>query len=105
MAVQLNIFDQPVHLHENNVESMENLAASYERLSKQCKKVFDLLMNGKSLTTESALVVYKVFSLPRRILDLKQKRVKISDRWDDKVKVWWMTEADRSYNQRFKSKT
>lgn len=103
MSRQLNIFEQVVHIRENNSESEENLASNYKKFSNQCKKVFDLLFNGKRLTTETALINHRIFSLPRRLLDLKKEGVMISDEWrkDEGVKIWFMTDSDREMNQKY----
>lgn len=104
MSKQLNIFDQMVHLRENNPQSEENLASNYEKFSGQCKRVFEMLMNGYRLTTETALVNHRIFSLPRRLLDLKKAGVRITDEWrkDEGFKIWFMTEGDREMNRKLK---
>ena len=65
---------------ENNSHSEALLNDNYERLNKQCKKVYDLLKSGHSLTVRGAVVDHNINSLPRRILDLKQAGIEIRDR-------------------------
>ena len=72
------------HTRENNPESESILNDNREHFSDQCKLVLELLKSGKALTVRTALLVYGIGSLPRRILDLKQKGVMIQSRLIDK---------------------
>ena len=40
-----------------------------------------------------------IASLPRRILDLRNKKVCISDKWEGGVKVYYMTDTDAFLNK------
>lgn len=58
---------------ENNFESNTILSNNKEHINNQCKRVLELLKSGERLTVYSALVHHGISSLPRRILDLKEK--------------------------------
>lgn len=85
------------HLLENNPGSQMNLDFNRDRFSKKCQEVFDLLMKGKELTVLEAANM-GISSLPRRCLDLKQNGVRLSDRWANGVKVYYMSELDKELN-------
>jgi hypothetical protein len=96
--VQTTIFD--THNIENNQESQKNLDENRDHFNNKCFIVFNWLMSGKEITALWA-ANEGVSSLPRRILDLKQNGVLVSDRWSNKVKVWHMTEEQKLFNQKF----
>lgn len=92
-----------VHQRENNAESQDHLDINREHFSAQCKRVYDYLMNGGRLTVYSAMVDLRISSAPRRILDLKEKGVKISDRWvgeKETNKEWFMSTEDKMDNKK-----
>ncbi|HEY6436167.1 MAG TPA: helix-turn-helix domain-containing protein [Ignavibacteriaceae bacterium] len=62
-----------IHDNENNSESQEHLEENKVKFSKQCAIVLELLKQGKRLTVKSAMNQYGITSLPRRLLDLKEK--------------------------------
>lgn len=86
------------HRRENNAESQRTLDARRDHFTKKCAEVYRLLMAGQRLTV-LACANAGIASLPRRILDLKQGGVAISDEWRDGVKVYFCTDADRSVNR------
>lgn len=91
------------HVYENNPKSEDHLRQNFIHFSAQCLKVYNILISGGMLTVYGALTEEGISSLPRRILDLKQKGFKVSDRWDDrttvKTKIWFMTSSDIKHNQ------
>ena len=58
---------------ENNSASQLILDENAVKINNSCDKVLKLLQEGKRLTVYSAMVDYGISSLPRRILDIKQK--------------------------------
>lgn len=95
---QPNLFEQAIitHSRENNSESEVHLEENKKHFSKQCEKVLQLLKSGHRLTTKSAMMYYGIWSLPRRILDLKRSGVEIKDEWildsdgKTKIKIWYL---------------
>lgn len=100
---QLNIFK--VHTTENC--ETEHLEKNHTHFSKQCEKVFDLLMRGQEISVISAIHEHNIMSLPRRIKDLKECGVKISDKWIEcwknkpEIKHWYLSKKDKEFNQQF----
>lgn len=101
--IQTNLFE--VHRFESSFESQIHLDENRVKFSQQGKKVFNMLLNGKELSVYEALVNSGISSLPRRILDLKQNGVVISDKWilnDDGKrlhKVWFMIDFQIKFNR------
>lgn len=69
-----------VHDQENSQESQDHLEENRVKFSKQCLKVWELLRQGKRLTTMNA-PTYGILSLPRRVADLRENGVHIDDQW------------------------
>jgi hypothetical protein len=94
-----------VHLLENNAQSQIHLDENRDKFSIQGTKVYSILMNAETLTVADALIYHGISSLPRRILDLKQAGVLITDIWITNQygkrthKAWFMTEEQRKYNR------
>src|ERR1700733_3303865 len=92
-----------IHERENNHESQTNLEKNKKHFSKQCLKVLQILLDGKRLTVKSAMNQYDVWSLPRRILDLRENGINISDEWvadkegESKIKQYFL--SHRSENE------
>jgi hypothetical protein len=83
---------------ENNAQSQAHYDANMRKFSAQCKKVYSQMMRGESLTTADALRD-GIGHLPRRIKDLRELGVKISDeRMPDGYKKYYMTSADIAHN-------
>lgn len=103
--MQLDVFE--THQHENNSSSQSHLNENKKHFNKQCEKVYDILMSGTELSVLSAITEERIHSLPRRLLDLKNQGVSISERWNDqispKTKVWFMNGNDMKKNsEKFK---
>lgn len=98
MTSQLDIFT--VHQSENNPESQRHLDKNRPKFNRQCQQVFDMLMKRTVLSTYTALVNHKIGHLPRRIKDLRESGVMISDCWDGGSKHWYMTPEDKSHNKK-----
>jgi hypothetical protein len=91
MLQQLSIdWDNVTHQRENNSFSEQILFDQYERLNNQCKKVYDLLKSGHRLTVKDAILYHGISSLPRRILDLKEKGVPIKDEMKNSYKEYFL---------------
>lgn len=97
--IQLDVFS--VHEHENNHVSQSHLDANREHFAGKCLTVYEWLMFGHNLTVLWA-ANNKVSSLPRRLKDLKDKGMLISEKWDEGVKIWFLTPEQRQYNLKFK---
>ena len=89
------------HVRENNFESEQVLYNNKNHFNDKCKQLYMLLMSGKRLTVYSALVEYKIASLPRRFLDLTQSGVmaKAETMVGTRIKEYWMSESDIKYNR------
>jgi len=70
------------HLMENNPESQGFLEENEQKFSDQCLKVYRLLLGGIRLSVVDA-IGHGISSLPRRILDLKERNgiTTIKDEW------------------------
>ena len=94
------------HEAENNTESQTHLEHNRAHFSEQCKRVFDLLMSGANLTVYEAMITHGIASFPRRVKDLKDRGVRITDAWyndgTNKFKRYWMTAEDKESNKKFK---
>ena len=77
----------PTHDKENNHESEQRLYANRAHFSKQCEKVYGLLRSGIKLTVKSAMNDWNIMSLPRRILDLKQRGIDVQSRFIDGTNI------------------
>src|SRR5688572_15654283 len=99
MNRQLDIeYDSVVHLHENNIESQEHLDNNRHKFNQKCKIVFGWLISGRRIKVLEA-AIEGVSSLPRRIKDLKDKGVLISDEWAGDVKEWFMDKDQIEFNK------
>ena len=84
-----------VHKKENNAGSETNLNANRSRFNRKCQQVFDMLMEGQELTVLGC-AIKGISSLPRRILDLREKGIIISDRWENGVKVYYIAQENKT---------
>jgi len=86
-----------IHEKENNPESQEYLDKNRKRLSNQCLKVLELLLQGKRLTTINA-PSYGILSLPRRLKDLRENGIFVDEKWitpknsSVEIKEWFIEE-------------
>lgn len=90
--------DFTVHKRENSPESQRHLDANRSHFNRKCQQVFDLLMAGGHLTVLGAANA-GIASLPRRIADLRNQGVRISDFWENGCKTYHMTACDRAANR------
>lgn len=58
------------HGKENNAESMALYDANLDDFNKQCRKVYELLHQGRRLTVREALLKFNIGDLRRRVKDL-----------------------------------
>jgi Helix-turn-helix domain len=56
---------------ENKISNQEHFEANKDKFSHQCKIVYEALLRGEKLTTSTALILYRIGDLRRRIKDLK----------------------------------
>lgn len=113
MGQLFNEFDEATqfstHKKENNAESQANLEKHKGKFNRQMQAIFDYLMTGAELDSLTAMMGLKVKQctvsighLPRRILDLKEKGVRISSvQHKNGTKTWFMTDEDRAANQKY----
>ena len=78
------------HSEENNGESQAHLNKNRKGFNKNCLRVLNWLYEGKRLKVLDC-ANEGVASLPRRIADLKDRGIEISDQWEGNVKVYYMT--------------
>ena len=64
-------FSKPINRSENNPESQQILKHYNPKLRGQCKKIYEALKAGESLTVVEAMYKYNIGDLRRRIKDLK----------------------------------
>lgn len=99
--MQTDLFE--THANENNPASQQHLDENRTHFNKQCGKIYGLLMDGEVLSVKEAIVKHNVHSLPRRILDLKKKKVSISEKWEKNlkppIKYWFMSMEDKLNNR------
>jgi hypothetical protein len=97
----LTLFDIPDHKH-NNAESEKQFKEHKGHFNNQCQVVYDYLMDGGNLDVIKAMTELRIVDLRRRIADLKEQGVLITD---DKIqgghgaKFWYMTFADKFHNK------
>ena len=92
------------HIHENSKESLGFLEENEGKFTEECWKVLQILNTGVRLTVAKAIAEpYFISSLPRRILDLRERNgiTSIKDDWirDGRgkrvCKEWWIDIATR----------
>lgn len=107
---QLTLFEVKtkieIHDVENNLQSQAILEKNKIHFSKQCMIIYNALISGYRLTTSMALIgievngeIHKIGDLRRRIKDLKDNGIKISEQLNkDRYKVWYMSDEDKKIN-------
>lgn len=85
--------DFKVHESETNFESQLILQNNRDRFSKDCQRVYDMLMNGFKGT------VWDMKCDRSRISDLKRNGVKLSFEKSGRFRLWYMSEADKGFNK------
>lgn len=78
---QLTISFDVTHRFENNRESQAMLDIKRDDFSGDCWVILKRLMQGECLTVRQMMIENVTCHLPRRILDLKEQGINISDRW------------------------
>ena len=66
-----------VHTRENNSFSEQILFDQYERLSNQCRIVYNALKEGKKLTVRDAMLNFGIGDLRRRVADLRESGIEV----------------------------
>lgn len=99
--MQFSLDFQPVHLRENSPLSQSHLDANRERFTASCFEVLKALVKGLELTTDNAKELCGTRSLPRRLKDLRDMGISISDEWilingRKSHMKWYMSESDKS---------
>jgi hypothetical protein len=98
-GVQLSIEFNPVHVIENNALSQAFLDANRFKFNTKCKEVFQRLIEGERMTVLEAANT-GISSLPRRIKDLREFGIRISDNWikkgNSEVIEYFMSAEDRT---------
>ena len=91
MLQQLSIDWNGISLHpENNKESEETLLEQEERLSDNCKKIYNALKNGRVLTGMD-IIKMGMTEYRRRIKDLKEKGIDIKEKkMPNGCKAWYL---------------
>lgn len=96
---QLILEFNPLHGKENNALSQAFLDEHRIKFNNKCKQTFERLIAGERLTVLHAANT-GISSLPRRIKDLREFGVIISDEWivvnESEVIRYYMTEADKA---------
>lgn len=70
--MQTNInFNKPITHIENNIESQLDFVENEPKFRDQCEVIMKAFKRGENLTTRTALIVYGIGDLRRRIKDLK----------------------------------
>lgn len=89
---------------ENNTESQTHFEENKIHFSKQCETVLSLLMRGYEITSYSAMVEHNIGHLARRLKDLKDAGIKISERWNPqaRVKIWYCSQEDKAHNEKIR---
>lgn len=87
------------HQEENNVESQKHLNKNRAAFNQKCQTVLDWLLEGQELKVLDC-ANKGIASLPRRIKDLKEKGIDISDKWDSNIKVYYMTQEQILKNKK-----
>lgn len=67
------------HNMENNQESDENYILNLDHFNNQCRMVLEQLLTGRRLTVRGALISMDIGHLPRRIADLREAGIPVSD--------------------------
>lgn len=86
------------HRQENNAESQRHLDANRWHFNKKCAEVYRRLMACERLTVLDC-ANQGIASLPRRIKDLKEQGVCVSDVWENGAKVYFLTNFDLCMNR------
>lgn len=84
-------FTNIVHTKENNPHSEGILFDQYERLSKNCKTLYDALKRGEKLTGWIIMTRYGMAEYRRRIKDLRDAGLVIQEKkLSNGCKEWFL---------------
>ena len=84
-------FDKVVHTKENNAFSESILFDQYERLSKNCRVLYDALKRGERLSGITIITRYGMTEYRRRIKDLRDAGVPIKEhKLENGCKEWYL---------------
>lgn len=70
--------DFTTHQRENSPQSEAHLRTHKKHFSKQCAKLYEILMSGRKITVFEAYLE-GISSCPRRVKDLKDMGIKIDN--------------------------
>ena len=92
MPQQLEIdWNNIVHGQENNRHSQLILEEQYERLSNNCKKLYNALKSGGKWTGKRIVLELNMLEYRRRLKDLIDAGIPIQSRvLQDGAKEWWI---------------
>lgn len=81
-----------LHHIENKISNQEHFEANKDKFSHQCKIIYEAMLRGEKLTTTSALIMYRIGDLRRRIKDLKDTwNVPVQDQYvEGKFKEYFL---------------
>ena len=83
--------DFTVHKKENNPFSEGILFEQYERLSNNCKRLYDAFKRGEVLTGSDIVGTYRMLEYRRRIKDLRESGIDIKEEMiGNGCKKWWI---------------
>ena len=84
-------FDKAVHTKENNAFSESILFDQYERLSKNCRVLYDALKRGERLSGVVIVTRYGMTEYRRRIKDLRDAGLLIKEfKLENGSKEWYL---------------
>ena len=84
-------FDKAVHTRENNAFSESVLFDQYERLSNNCRVLYDALKRGERLSGVVIVTRYGMTEYRRRIKDLRDAGVPIKEhKLENGCKEWYL---------------
>lgn len=84
-------FENIVHTRENNSHSEQILFDQYERLSNNCKKVYNALKSGGKWTGRKMIFELNILEYRKRIDELRKAGLEIKENvLKNGAKEWWL---------------
>lgn len=84
-------FGQPLHTHENNKESQSTYEDNWERLNNNAKILYRALLRGERLSGRDIVSKYGMMEYRRRIKDLRDAGLPITDeKLKGGSKIWFI---------------